>query len=226
MIVQIVDSHVRGAAELGYGLTAGEVGVATIAPQIQIVTIGCQQGLLKRSICARKDKLLTALQACLTDRVLNFDLPFPDNNAAVGLLIHRKAIIALFLNLHTGTGQVHEVAGRVVDSENEVSELQLDITTPARYVTEENIRIPSQPQEVALTQFHFHTGIGLRNNSVAAQQRQIDGHFRPVHIACRLVACFPVNKADSGRVVALAKQRRCQNEGNRCGRKQSQHIDG
>ncbi len=115
MIVQIVDPYVGGTADPGHGLTAGKVGIATIAPQIQVVTIGCKHGLLKRSIRVRKDELLTTLQASLTDGILNFYLPFPDNNAAVGLLIDRKAVIALLLDLHTGTGQVYEVAGRVVD---------------------------------------------------------------------------------------------------------------
>ncbi len=66
---------------------------------------------------------------------------------------------------------MYEVAGRVVDPEHKFSELHLNVTVAAGYVTEDNIRISTKPQKVALTQLHFHTGIGLRNNSVAAQER-------------------------------------------------------
>ena len=143
--VQIVDPYVRGASDFGYGLAAGKVGISTIAPQIQIVTIGCKRDILKRGIGPRNDELFPVFYPSFANGVLNLCSPFPDNEAAVALLIYGKTVIALLLDLDTRVGQVHEVAGRVVDPQNEFPELQLDVPVPPGYVAEDNIRIFSKP---------------------------------------------------------------------------------
>ena len=114
-MVEIVDPHVRGASDFGYGPAAGKVGISAITPQIQIVTIGCKRDILERGIGPRNDELFTVFYSSLADGVLNLRAPFPDNKAAVALLIYGKTVIALLFDLDTRVGQVHEVAGRVVD---------------------------------------------------------------------------------------------------------------
>ena len=205
-MVEIVDPYVRGASDFGYGLAAGKAGISTIAPQIQIVTIGCKRNILKRGIGPRHNELFPVFYPSLANGVLHLCSPFPDNEAAVALPIYGKTVIALLLDLDTRVGQVHEVAGRVVDPENKFPELQLDVPVLPGYVAEDNIRIFSKPQKVPFTQLDFDPGIGLRNNSVTAQDRQVDGHFGPVDIARRLEARLPVNEADSGRIVAFSQK--------------------
>ena len=154
-MVEIVDPHVRGTSDLSYGLAAGKVGISTITPQIQVVTIGCKRDILKRGIRSRNDELFAVFYSSLADGVLNFRSPFPDNNTAIALLIYGKAVITLFLDLHTGVWQVHEVAGRAFHPENQFPELHFYVTVPPGHVSEDNIRIRPEPQEVPFTQLHF-----------------------------------------------------------------------
>ncbi len=220
-MVEIVGPNVRGAPEFGYGLAAGKVGISAITPQIQIVAIRRKSDILKRGIRHRDDELFAIFYPSLADGILNLGSPFPYNNTALALLIYRKAIVTLFLDLHTGAGQVHKVAGGVVHSQNQFPELHFYVTVPPGYISEDNIRIRPEPQEVPFAQLDFDAGIELRNNSITAQEGKVDRHFRPVDIARRFVARFPVNEADSGRVIALSQHRGCHQQGNRCEPKQS-----
>ncbi len=220
-MVEVIDSHVRSAADFGHRLAAGKVGVPAIAPRIQVVAIGRKGDGLQCGVGHCNDELFASFYALLADSVLDLSPPFPHHDTAFALLIDRKPIVTFFLDLHAGAGQVHEVAAGMVHAQNQFTELHFDIAVPSGYVSEDHIGIRTEPQEVPLTQLDFDAGIHLRNNSITTQERKVDGHFRPVDIARRLVARLAVNEADSGRVITLPHYRACRQQGNRCEPKQS-----
>jgi len=187
MQIELVETRVI-APNVSDGLPAYIAGVQPLTPLVErvgIVTIGDAQHRIGTQIHARN---LVVPKRFRSVRTLETALSFPDNRLNHTLLVGRDPVqTTLSGHKPARLGLDGHIPG-IRQPQNHIAGTKLDDCIVILNCYKMHIGARTKSEKSPATQLHFDSRVGVGNDPVTVQNREVDADLGPVYVARGLVS--------------------------------------
>jgi hypothetical protein len=187
MRIELVETRVIAPNEAD-GFPAYVAGVQSLTPLVErvgIVAIGDAQRLIGTRIHARN---LVVPKRFRSVRTFETALPFPDSRFNHTLLVGRDPVQATLAGHKPARLGLDGHIPGVRQPQNHIAGTKLDDRIVILNCYKMHIGARTKSEKSPATQLHFDSRVGVGNDPVTVQNREVDADLGPVYVARRLVS--------------------------------------